>query len=244
MIKLIKGVYMSDKRDPWEFVKLGQNQAAINAYSLSYDQDGRPSHLYNRGLVHLIAENYDEALNDFRLVTSLKKSTHMADNDYIYQGVCYWYLNRPSEAVDAWRQSMTAPYTDAAGGVETPALLLYAAERLHDEQLQKEALQLLRKHARRKLGAWPGMIVPFLLGKIDAIALSQSVKAARNTTLEGRWQCQADFYVALQALRLDDWEGFRMGMKQCAESSYGLLEQEYYLARWETKRGFPDRAFA
>jgi hypothetical protein len=122
-------------------------------------------------------------------------------------------------------------------------LLLYAAERLDNPDLRREALSLLRKHSRRAPAGWPGAIAPFLLRKFDAAGLEAQVKATRNETLAGRRRCQADFYIALGALRDGDRRLFRAGMARCAESPYGHLEHEHYLARWEVEQDFPEPAF-
>jgi len=256
---------------PWEFVEAGQYQKAIEMYTRMYERDARLSHLFNRGLAYLAAEDYISALEDFKLITVLENPRFLADDDYIFQGICYWYLDQPSEAVEVWRQSLKAPYTDAAGGVERSALLLYAAERLQDRELRKEALGLLRKHwrnhqqrlkrrqKRAELGrkqfthqdfvhpglfGWPGVIVPFLLGKVGVSGVQQQVMSAGHEILRGRWQCQADFYIGLRALREEDRAGFEAGMTRCAGSFYGLLEHEYCLARWEVQHSFPEVAFA
>jgi len=235
---------MSDEvRDPWQLVKEGYYQQATEIYAKLYSKDGRISHLYNSGLAKILIGDYTAALNDFKIIQETREASSLSDNYYIFQGVCHWYLNSPDKAIDAWQISLTAPYTDAAGGVESPALLLYAAERLNDKQLRKRALSLLRKHYRRKLDNWPGAIVPFLLGKINRSDLENAAKAATHENLGKRWQCQANFYIALQGLINGDNAAFRTSMELCSESKHGYLEQEYYLARWETQHNYPVSAF-
>lgn len=231
--------------DPWKLVEDKHYQQALEVYAHLYAQDGRPSHLYNQGLIYLALQDYTAALEAFTRVIAVKPHDRRSDSEYLYQGICFWYLNHPSRTVEIWRQSLAAPYTDAAGGVQASAILLYAAERLQDTPLRKEALRLLRKHARRKLQGWPGPIVPFLLEQHNAAELDWqvSVSTVRNQTLLDRWQCQADFYIALRALREGDRGLFTGRMIRCAQSPYGLLEPEYYLALWEVQRQFPDPAF-
>jgi tetratricopeptide (TPR) repeat protein len=228
---------------PWQLVMDGRYDEALEEYARQYAEDGRTSNLTNRGLVYLLKGEYAAALEDFKRVVTTKDPRLLAAVEFVLEGICYWYLYRPDEAVQTWRRGVTAPYQDAAGGVESPALLLYAAERLDDAPLRKEAWRLLRKHSRRKLGAWPGPIVPYLLGKIDTGALEEAARATDVDILRVRHQCQADFHVAVRALREGYWEAFQERMIRCAGSSRGLLEHEYYLARWEVQHGFPDRAF-
>lgn len=228
---------------PWELRVAGQYERAVALYTKQYEVDGVPSHLYNRGSIYVETGEYARALEDFELLLSVKDPSLRTDGEAMYKGICYWYLNQPAQSVESWRRGLDAPYTDAAGGVRMPGMLLYAALRLEDSALQKEMIALLRKHARRKLGGWPGPIVPFLLGKIDQAELLDQTQHARHATLVGRWQCQAHFYIAVRARHNDDDDLFKLHMTRCAESPYGRLEHESYLARWEVQRHFPSLAF-
>jgi tetratricopeptide (TPR) repeat protein len=228
----------------WQLRKGGQYMEAIELYTQLYRADGSSSHLRNRGLIYLDIEDYVSALEDFKSALVVEDSRFRGAGDYLFQGVCFWHLNDPDQAVSAWQEGLGALYTDAAGGVEAPAVLLYAAERLHRAELRKESLTVLRKLARRKLRSWPGAIVPFLLEQIDIARLENDINAAGNDTLIGRRRCQADFYIALRALRARDQAAFQAGMIRCATSRYGHLEHETYLARWEVKHQFPDPAYS
>lgn len=230
--------------DPWRFVEMGWYEQAIKLYTRRYIEDGKVPHLTNRGIVYLLQEDYDAALADFQHVLDMEEPRFVGTTDYFLLGICYWCLNQPAGAVAAWQQSLTAPYTDAAGGVEAPALLLYAALRLDDRALRKEAVGLLRKRARRKLTTWPGPIVPFLLGQMAPEEFAREASVLSNDILRARHLCQADFYVALKALSAGDRDAYEAGMIRCAKSPYKFLEHEYYLARWEVRHDFPDPAFA
>lgn len=228
--------------DPWQFVEIGWYEQAIKLYTRYYKEDGSIFHLTNRGTVYLLQGNYDAALMDFQQVLDVEEPRFQADNHYFFLGICYWHLKQPLKAVDVWRLSLTVPYTDAAGGVEAPALLLYAALRLDDPCLREEAMQALRQHAQARLMAWPGPIVPFLLGEMDATAFVDEADATSSDTLRARQACQADFYVALRALLDGNKGGFQARMIECTQTPYKILEHEYYIARWEVEHGFPDPA--
>jgi len=179
--------------DPWTLIETGQYEAAISEYSRLYEEKGRKFYLNNRGRAYLLVGNYNAALRDFRHSIETDDPRYRSTGDYVYAGISLWYLNRPDEAIPIWRAGLSAPYTDAAGGVEIPALLLYAGCRLRDFALQTEAVQLLKKHWRNFLRqqkrraqqsrpshedfvhpglvAWPGAIVPFLLYEIDRTEL-------------------------------------------------------------------------
>ncbi len=238
---------MTDSRkglaDPFQLRMDGHYHLAIEEYSRRYLNEGGHFHLFNRGMTYLDLGNYTAALEDFKLATITQEAGLLPARYYFFQGVCYWYLDQPSQAVEVWHQSLATPYGDAAGGVENPALLLYAAERLDNMHLRQEAIQLLRKHSRRKLNYWPGAIVPFLLAKIEMDGLESAAKVTNSEIVRARHQCQADFYIALRALREGNRITFESFMASCAKNVHGLLEHEHYLARWEVQRGFPEPAF-
>lgn len=221
----------------WQLRITGHYAQAIAIYTEHYQATGDPVHLYNRGSIYVEIGEYARALDDFELLRSIKAPAYWTDGESMYQGICCWYLDQPGRAVDFWKRGLDAPYTDAAGGVRLPSILLYAGLRLNDSLLQKESLKILRKHMRRKLGAWPGPIVPFLLGTIDQPELLRRMQPEQyHERLVGRWQCQAHFYIAVHALQHDDQAGFQQQCRHCAASLYGRLEHEYYLARWEIQR--------
>jgi hypothetical protein len=112
--------------------------------------------------------------------------------------------------VARWRQGLSAPYTDAAGGVLCPAFLLYAGVRLGDTAVEAEAERLLRgrwrQHKQRVkrgrartsrqaqqdfvhpgLFSWPGALVPFLVGEIGAAALDEAAAHTPSDVLQARW---------------------------------------------------------
>lgn len=227
----------------WNLMRAGYYDKAIEIYSHCLKESLNPSYLFARGTAYLQAGDYATALEDIKLFIAQADPKYMSDAYFIYEGICYWYLNQPSKVLPTWEKGLTAPYTDASGGVELPALLLYGAERLHDAGYRQLALQLLRRHARRKLRGWPGPIVPFLLGKISIAELQQKAQATASDILRSRWQCQADFYMALRAWREGEEETFKAGMNRCAANPYGYHEKEYYLARWEVTNNFPKPAF-
>jgi hypothetical protein len=184
----------------------------------------------------------------------------------MYVATCHWYLGQPAQAIPFWRQGLSAPYTDAAGGVVCPAVLLYAAVRLKDAALDSEAIRLLRghwrKHQRRMrrgkaktarqaredfvhpgLYSWPGALVPFLLREIGVAQLDAAAVQTPSDVLRSRQKCQADFFAAVRALREGNQDSFRERMSRSAARSRGELEGEFYLARWEVANGFPAQAF-
>jgi lipoprotein NlpI len=247
--------------DPWQLIKNKQYEAAVSEYSRLIElHPTRNPNRYNRGTAYLLMKNFNAALEDFNWIIQDSDPRYATTGEFTFAGICCWYLGRPVDALAHWRKGVDAPYRDAAGGVETPALLLYAAERLRDDLLRKESIAMLkelwRKHSaaqkRKKphlshddlvhpgLVAWPGAIVPFLLNHLDESSFIQKSEESSSDTLRTRHRCAADFYRGVRALRLGDRLGFQSRMKDCVESHYGELEHEFYLARWEVERGFPE----
>jgi hypothetical protein len=258
---------VSEREDPWTLVMAKRYAEAADAYARRYAEGGGTLALRGHARALLLAGRPAEALRHFREVIETTEARLRPDSDFIDLGTCHWYLSQPEQAVAAWRESLTAPYTDAAGGVGPPAVLLYAAVRLGDSGLEAEAVRLLRghlkKHQRRVrrgqastarqahedlvhpgLYAWPGALVPFLLGEIGTSELDQAAADTPSDVLRARWQCQADFVAGVRALRENDQPEFRDRMAKSAASPHGELEHEFCLARWEVARGFPAQPFA
>ncbi len=251
---------------PRQLVESGRYEEAIAAYTRLYREDGQASHLFARGTVYLTTADYVAALDDFRSVLSVEAPSSLGSRHYILPGICCWFLDRPRDAVELWRASVHAHFTDAAGGVQPPALLVYAGERMHDAEVIHEGLALLTRHWRNQLrrlkrrqagilnphedlvhpglATWPGAIVPFLLGHTDGAHLARAAASTSQPILQSRWQCQADFYLGLQALREGQRPQYQEAMRRAAASEWGKLEVEWRLALWEVERGFPEPAFS
>ncbi len=258
---------MSERTDPWTLVVAKRYAEAADEYYRSFAEGGGTVALRGHASALLLASRPAEALPHFRKVIETTEAGRRGDGDFIDLGTCHWYLSQPQQAVAAWRESLTAPYTDAAGGVVPPAVLLYAAARLGDRELEVEAVRLLhghwKKHQRRVrrgqartarqahedlvhpgLYAWPGALVPFLLGEIDSAELDRAAADNSSDVLRARWQCQADFFAGVRAFREGVWSVFRDRMAKSAASPHGELEHAFCLARWEVASGFPAQPFA
>jgi hypothetical protein len=251
----------------WDLVKAKRYGEAAEAYSRDFAEGGDTFALRGRAKALLLGGRPAEARDDFARVIQDREPGRQGAGDYLDLGTCYWHLGQPAEAVARWRQGLSAPYTDAAGGVVCQVFLLYAGVRLGDVAVETEAERLLRdrwrEHQRRvrrgraKTGrqahedfvhpgllSWPGALVPFLVGGIDPAALEEAAADTPSDVLRARWQCQADFAAAVRALREGDDGGFRSRMSRSAASPHGELEHEFCLALWEVENGFPSRPFA
>lgn len=146
-----------------------------------------------------------------------------------------WLKRQSVLAIEAWKTGLKSKYTDAAGGVEIPMLLLFASVRTLDKKLEKEATNLLKKACRAKRTInWPGPLAQYLLDVISEAEMRSQVDA--QPILHEKQSCQADFYVALKRLTSGDEIGFREKLELCI--GHGLVcsfKAETYLAQGELK---------
>jgi tetratricopeptide (TPR) repeat protein len=225
--------------DAWDLLMGGDYLAAAEAYSPGADE-GDFGSLHNRGTAFLAAGQAWRAVADFERLIDSRPSDHRNDGDFLKLGAALWQLGEVHQAVHAWQAGVDAPYTDAAGGVECPGVLLYAGERLGDDSLRAESLRLLRHVARRKPRGWPGPVAEFLLGEMSPDVLDHHARDDNPEPLAVRQQAQADFYVAVRALRTNDWTTFEKRLRSCASNPRAILEPEYHLAVWEVQQGIPN----
>ncbi|MFO0881752.1 MAG: tetratricopeptide repeat protein [Gemmataceae bacterium] len=244
---------------PWDLLQSGHYEAAVKEYSRLCAEEGGTFYLFNRGIAYLLLGNFDAAQNDFRQIID-EEPTRPSAAAFCFVGIAQWHLNQPQEAITTWRAGLNARYSDAAGGVEIPVLLLYAGWRMGHPAVEAEALSLLqtlwgqhcRRHKRVNRGTntstddfvhpglltWPGPLAPLYLGEIDSSMVQKVVDQTSPPTLQERYQCAVNFHLGLVAGRQGDRDAFQRGMRRCAASRRGLLEAEFYLARWEVDRGF------
>ncbi len=224
----------------WELILQARYGDAVDEFTRRIHESPRRASGYaNRAIAYLQLRNYQAAAADYAEVLRLTPSSA---GGHIGLGLCLWCQSEPQQAVDWWRRGVGAPYADAAGEVVSRALLLYAALRLRDTHLHREAITLLRKVQRRKqLVNWPGAVVPYLLGKFtEEQFLSAAHEPSLPPRLGERFECQARFYVGVRKLQESEVVSFRENMQECAQSPRGYLEDEYHLARWEVAAGFPE----
>jgi tetratricopeptide (TPR) repeat protein len=229
---------------PWTLIEAGKYQEAVEEMTKTLSPPSRKTtHEYtNRAYAYLCLRDYTAAAHDFATVMAFDPDV---DAGYVGYGVCQWCQKQPEEAIAYWKKALDAAYTDAAGGVEVVATLLYAGLRTHQPAMQKRALQLLRQLDRTKRAAmnWPGPIAGLLLGQISWDELHDALLALpMSPLLVERYLCQAHFHRAVRSLLDDEAQVFEQEMRACSHSWNGYLAFEYYLATWEVDQQFPDIA--
>jgi tetratricopeptide (TPR) repeat protein len=225
----------------WDLLISGEYLAAAEALSPRVDEGDLVS-LHNRGTALLAAGEPQGAVADFERLIKIRPENLRNDGDYLMLGAALWHLGEFHRAVGTWQAGVGAPYTDAAGGVQCPAILLYAGERLGDHSLRAESIQLLERAVRRKPRIWPAPIAVFLLGQLNQEQVDEHARTGVPERLANRQQAQADFYVGVQALRLNDLARFETRMRSSASNARAVIEPEHHLATWEVQHGLPDPA--
>ncbi len=223
---------------PWRLIEQGQFELAYQMMTreMNENPDRVNRHIYNRGLCLLLMDRRPEALADFQ---TLQKIHPDVSGGYIASGIAFWSLNQKMNAVESWKRGIDARYTDAAGGVEVPALLFFAASRLGDSTLEKETRAILRKRWKRKsvsfsspsIKNWPGPIAGFLLEKLDEKAFLEEAKKKKDPVLEKRRLTQVHFWIGLSYYRQGNIDRYQYYLLKSLSGH--TLEPEYYLAKYE-----------
>jgi lipoprotein NlpI len=225
--------------DPWELIAEGRYREAATAYTAELRRGKSAPNYWNRGVAYLNLGQYDRAIADFKTANETDEDTSDAYLQSV--GTVHWLAGRESDAARVWLDLVLAmergkiQYTDAAGGVESACLLWFAAIRLEEDELLRQARRLLSKKARNKSSAsWPGPVAEFLLGRVDDGELRQRV--ASVPILRERELCQAEFYIGVRALEVGDSAAAKKAFGAAARLHPAKLEHEYYLATHEFNR--------
>lgn len=213
----------------WDLIMMGKFEEAMivadNEYILKKDR----LTLNNKCLALLALKKYEEAIEvSESLITN--SIVGESDSDYKKKGVALWFLDRKQEAIGVWKSALNTPYTDAAGGVEVPALLFFAAVMTSDVKLRKESMKLLRRRVKSKrIINWPGAIASYLLGDIDEQTLLAGIST--QPSLQSRGLCQANFYIAVKCLESGDIERARALVNEIHQlPKVAMLHMEFYLS--------------
>jgi hypothetical protein len=215
----------------------GQWELARRAMTAEMAKSGVAAPLLsNRGICSLALGEVDVALRDFQRACEVRPG---ASADAIMVGVANWWAGCYERAVEAWESALTSKWVDAAGGVEAPAFLLFAARRRKGIFPEERSLALLRDRWEPRLSKiWPGPIAGFLLGEmdLDTFLVRQTFI---DPILEERRLCKAHFWVATSLLsqarsdRSDRYGDHLRSSAKPSQQNVACIEDEFWLARAE-----------
>jgi hypothetical protein len=163
-------------------------------------------------------------------------------------------LGHRAEAIQWMRKTVdgildgSIRFGDAAGGVKQGLLLYYMGVTAGDKEAAAKALSYLRTRTKRRaIEIFPGPVARYYLGEIDfADVLSDATRgrahsAALATTiahgdlLSRREVCVALFHDGVKERTQGDEGRCQSRMRECLSLENPLLEEEWYLARYEVE---------
>lgn len=232
--------------DPWQLMTKGRFKEAAEAYTPKADTGDLPS-LANRALAFLNLGDVDRALADAIRWEQEHPRQRLdpADGGLCTIGMLYWLKGNGSTALAAWDEAVTGllfgriTFSDASGGVGAAALLWFGAGPSADRApLRNKALTLIKKRLKTKRGNdWPGPVGMYLIGNMSGALLRSVAQAGEHEKIAARQLCVADFYLGVKALEESDAErGEQLLAESVALGAKSLIEEEYYLARYELTR--------
>jgi lipoprotein NlpI len=231
--------------DAWALLKAGAKDEALRHLKEGYLKEGTPTHIMRLGVAYLWTEDYLSAWKHFIEVN--ERYPKYADRFYAMAGAAQWCLEKPQEAVKAWREGLDCQYTDSAR-VSLPLILYFASVVKPDVFSADEANRLLTDRAKsNRIQKWPGPITQFLLDQIDEDSLRHKCEGFNegDTTLRN-WR--ADFYLALVERVRGNLQRYRDLLRRCTTLSDHefdadrntfldkLWGPEFFLARHELGR--------
>lgn len=165
----------------------------------------------------------------------------------------YWIMGDHEQAVQIAEELAKGvlkgkiKYGDIAGAATQGTILYYMGISLHDQETAAFAIKFMQNRAKRSaIRNWPGPVARYYLGELsleDLLeaatrkrSLSEAISVARTDLLSRRCLCVALFHdgVRNRALGLEPLCMERM--QQCYALEDPVLEQEWYLARYEVER--------
>ena len=220
------------KPSVWDLIKDGRFQEAADMAEKQSAETGSLLPLRNKVIAQLNDDQLDSAIEVSRRI--IKLNGGKTDSDYIFLGLAYWLRRERESAVRAWREGSNTDYTDAAGGVEIPMLIMFGASRLRDAALHEEAIGIVKKVlGKRTDGPWPVPIARYCIGAMSEEMVRQKIPPASK--IGPKLSCQANFYFAMNAcLRGDHVRSNELlGEAGVLVEPMVLLRPEYYLAKYE-----------
>jgi hypothetical protein len=207
---------------------------------------------------------YEEAIPLYERIGTYEKKTSAAvglpgrqlDIACIYwmMGECALGIEQMGALVDGILDG-SINYGDIAGAVTQGLLLYYMGVTAGDDGASAKALKYMRNRAKRSaIRLFPGPVVLFYLDQIHFPELLEAAtekrRAVRDVTsaidvatddlLSRRQVCVALFHDGVKARARGDESHCLIRMHECAGLRNPLIEQEWYLARYEVGKASKD----
>jgi tetratricopeptide (TPR) repeat protein len=215
----------------WDLIKAGEFDQACAAADEEHHRSGSFLPLRNKVLALLNLNQHAQAVALSQNI--IERNNGDTDGDFIFLGVAHWLQGQNAQAIEAWRRATRTDYTDAAGGVEAPLLLLYAGVRTGLPALQEEAMRILDALLPAPaIKNWPGPIARHMSRHLTESGLRETISS--QPVLNAKQTCQAAFHAGVMHLLDANLSVFQERMLEAAgQGPFSLTKQEYYLARGE-----------
>ena len=225
---------MEEILSTWELVAQNRFNEACERADLDFENTKDIFALKNKVFALLNLNKLQEAIDICNFLIAARNGE--SESEFQFIGVAYWLLNNTDKAVEMWKEGLKSKFKDAAGGVEIPAVLFFAAISTGDKKLEKEALKLLKKRvASKTVINWPGAIALYLLKRISDAEMLSTIE--NKSSIVQKQLCQANFYIAINKKACDEPDAYKKYVYQAASqgpSSYS--KPEFYLAQSEINK--------
>jgi hypothetical protein len=211
----------------WDLIENGEYYEAIKAADGEYAKTSSSLSLRNKIFALLITKRFDDVISTCDYLIS--KESGESESDFKFKGTALWNQNKWQEAIDTWKNGVNSKFTDAAGGVEVPLLLYFAAVKTNNALLKTQAVKSLKKIVKSsKSKNWPGPLGAFILENIDENVLLSYVST--QPSLRAKQLCQANFYIAIRNLQNGNIDRAKQLIKDILQLGKPAMQKpEFYL---------------
>ena len=226
--------------DPWNLLRAGEIESGLRQMRFDWKSNPTPSHSMSLGIGYLWTRQYEAAWKHFS--AAIDEYPNKMASFYGMAGTTKWCLDQPSEAVRQWTVGLDSQFTDAAGGVQLPLLLLYASiisSKLYSTEDAK--ILLNSKLGGSRSPKWPGPLAKYVLGQINnEVAIGLCSEAHQGKSKLCHWI--VNFYSGALDLSEGRTELFQEKMQSTIEAPLKepfdnrfflscLWREEFFLAR-------------
>jgi tetratricopeptide (TPR) repeat protein len=217
----------------WALLQDQKFDEALPLLEQAFQLHRTPAMLNNVAMAKLGMEDYVGAQEAFTY--SLENNPNKNEFGYIHIGVCEWCQGNPHIAVETWKSGIGCQYSDAAGGMSIPLLLIFAGTVLHDNSLPLLAEQEILTRMRRFGQNWPAPLARFLIGKITFSELMEII-GTDTLALQDHWYPLAKFYQSVAFLCDGDKKCYIAGLETFTSTLRHRVCPEWFLARYELRK--------
>jgi tetratricopeptide (TPR) repeat protein len=238
---------------PWDLVFKHRYNEAVSIYEQQLSDKTNDNNWFaEMGTALLSAGRLNEALLAFQRAQSISSAKGAdSEGDYLEEiATTFWLMGEKVKARDTLYRAVNGisrgkfKYADSSGGAGAGLLLWYVGVTMSDSEAERHARTFLKDLSDRpRIQYYPGPIALYILDKCSfcellteaagVAELSEAIVGARKDLLVRRQLCQALFYDSVLARTKGDEQGCLEQLHRCHSLENPILENEWYLARWE-----------